>query len=117
MYFCYETECTITTLFSEEQNTLPKYVTIVRPRQGANRLYSTSSWKRYNGRGGRVPFGKGCNRVHENTPGFYSFLNTLQNVTYFVYRILDCFSSYRIVKLGSVARQKNYLLLGDIPSD
>ena len=27
LYFCYETECTITTLFSEEQNTLPKYVT------------------------------------------------------------------------------------------
>ena len=27
MYFCYETECIITTLFSEEQNTLPKYVT------------------------------------------------------------------------------------------
>ena len=25
--FCYETEYTITTLFSEEQNTLPKYVT------------------------------------------------------------------------------------------
>ena len=30
LYFCYETECTITTLFSEEQNTLPKYVTKVR---------------------------------------------------------------------------------------
>ena len=27
LYFCYETECTITTCFSEEQNTLPKYVT------------------------------------------------------------------------------------------
>ena len=27
LYFCYETEFTITTLFSEEQNTLPKYVT------------------------------------------------------------------------------------------
>ena len=24
LHFCYETECTITTLFSEEQNTLPK---------------------------------------------------------------------------------------------
>ena len=30
LYFCYETECTITTLFSEEQNTLPKYVTKIR---------------------------------------------------------------------------------------
>ena len=28
LYFCYETECTITTLFSEfKQNSLPKYVT------------------------------------------------------------------------------------------
>ena len=30
LYFCYETECTITTLFSEEQNTLPEYVTKIR---------------------------------------------------------------------------------------
>ena len=30
LYFSYETECTITTLFSEEQNTLLKYVTKIR---------------------------------------------------------------------------------------
>ena len=30
LYFCYETECTITALFSEKQNTLPKYVTKIR---------------------------------------------------------------------------------------
>ena len=30
LYFCYETECTITALFGEEQNTLPKYVTRIR---------------------------------------------------------------------------------------
>ena len=26
LYLCYETECPITKFFSEEQNTLPKYV-------------------------------------------------------------------------------------------
>ena len=30
LYFFYEIECTITTLFSEEQNTLPKYITNIR---------------------------------------------------------------------------------------
>ena len=30
LYFCYETERTITTLLSEEQTTLPKYVTKIR---------------------------------------------------------------------------------------
>ena len=30
LYFRYETECTITTLFSEEQNRLKKHVTKIR---------------------------------------------------------------------------------------
>ena len=30
LYFCYETECTMTTLFSEKQNTSPKYGTKIR---------------------------------------------------------------------------------------
>ena len=30
LYFCYETEYTITTLISKEQNTLPKYATKIR---------------------------------------------------------------------------------------
>ena len=30
LYFCYETECTVTTFFSEEQNTLQKFLIEIR---------------------------------------------------------------------------------------